>query len=437
MKIDVCSGFFRCSGKNRLLILCIVILLTACHGNKSFHIKLYNPNAFTVEKKVVTINRDTLEEVLGADLAHKYFIVKSGVSELPVQFDDIDFDSNWDEMSVLVSFDAKEKKELTFTLRKQRESRESETLTSVYFGVKPTKIEPAVPVVQYTLNGADLPWDDPYYPFQMDGPAWENDKVGFRIYFDGRNAKDIFAKRIPDLVLSKVGLDSAGNPVDNYHVLEKWGRDVLQVGNSLGAGGLALYEEDSLIRLGIIRGAAKDVVDSSRFELINRGPVRAVFRLSYFGWKVKNKALNIEEIISINPGEYCYHSRVRFLNDQSSKDLVIGMANLDNSNPLHFLETSDEIAMFTHDKQTYNKEYYLGMALVTPKKTYSTYTQATDSGSPVNSTFCSIHKLQPNEALYYRYYACCELSEPGFADRKYFADFIRKEINTKDILLQF
>lgn len=41
--------------------------------------------------------------------------------------------------------------------------------------------------------------DDAYYPFQMDGPARENDKGGFRLYFDGRNAKDMFAKRQPKL----------------------------------------------------------------------------------------------------------------------------------------------------------------------------------------------------------------------------------------------
>ena len=85
----------------------------------------------------------------------------------------------------------------------------------------------------------------------------ENDKVGFRLYLDGRNAKDIYGKRTSELVLKDIGLDESGTPVDNYHVLRDWGRDILQVGNSLGAGGLALFENDSLHRLGIICGAKK------------------------------------------------------------------------------------------------------------------------------------------------------------------------------------
>ena len=32
------------------------------------------------------------------------------------------------------------------------------------------------------------------FVYQMEGPAWENENVGFRLYFDERNAIDIFGK---------------------------------------------------------------------------------------------------------------------------------------------------------------------------------------------------------------------------------------------------
>jgi len=41
-----------------------------------------------------------------------------------------------------------------------------------------------------------------------EGPGWESDRVAYRLYLDGRNAIDIFGKRSPDLVLSKVGRGS-------------------------------------------------------------------------------------------------------------------------------------------------------------------------------------------------------------------------------------
>lgn len=40
----------------------------------------------------------------------------------------------------------------------------------------------------------NLPRGSEMYPYQMDGPVWENDKMGFRQYFDGRNCCDVFGK---------------------------------------------------------------------------------------------------------------------------------------------------------------------------------------------------------------------------------------------------
>ena len=59
--------------------------------------------------------------------------------------------------------------------------------------------------------------------------------MGFRHYFDGRNCRDVFGKRIPDLVLDTVGIRPDGTPGDTYHVLRPWGRDIMSAANSFGA----------------------------------------------------------------------------------------------------------------------------------------------------------------------------------------------------------
>ena len=41
---------------------------------------------------------------------------------------------------------------------------------------------------------------------RYEGPGWESDKVGYRLYLDWRNATDIFGKKTDDLVLQGVGL---------------------------------------------------------------------------------------------------------------------------------------------------------------------------------------------------------------------------------------
>jgi hypothetical protein len=55
--------------------------------------------------------------------------------------------------------------------------------------------------------------------------------------------------------------------------------DILHCGSSLGAGGLALVEADSLFRLGS--------VSSYIYKKITEGPVRTIFLLCG-GWKTKN-----------------------------------------------------------------------------------------------------------------------------------------------------
>ncbi len=42
--------------------------------------------------------------------------------------------------------------------------------------------------------------------YQMEGPAWENDIVAFRNYYDARNGIDIYGKRVNEMVLDSVGL---------------------------------------------------------------------------------------------------------------------------------------------------------------------------------------------------------------------------------------
>jgi hypothetical protein len=420
-----------------IFIILSITIFSSCNQSKSIQIGFKNPNPVEMNDQVIVVSRNIFEKSTKTDLEDFFPVPASRFQTLPVQYDDLDGDGKWDELAFKTSFNPEEKKSIEFSFEKKESQNEDfESSTNVHFGVKPAENKPAQPVDYYVLIGNDLPWHDEYYPFQMDGPAWENEKVGFRLYFDGRNPKDVFAKRQPDLVLENVGLDSLGNPVDNYHVLEDWGRDVLQVGNSLGAGGLAMLKNDSLHRLGIIRGAAQDVVDSTVFELSNSGPVRGIFSLTYYGWQVGNEKIDVKEIISINSGEFCYHSRVIPFGSDKKTTLVTGMANLNNDNPLQVIETDSELTLLTHDKQTYEKEYFMGMALSAEKRNGTGYNQATASGPGVVSSYYISQPLHPNQEWEYTFYACCELADPKFKNPEYFKNYIQKELDKKDIEIQ-
>jgi hypothetical protein len=77
-----------------------------------------------------------------------------------------------------------------------------------------------------------------------EGPGWESDKVGYRLYLDERSVTDVWGKKLPAPVLHKVGRG------ENYHKMADWGMDVLKVGKSLGIGGLGYYKNGDALQVG-------------------------------------------------------------------------------------------------------------------------------------------------------------------------------------------
>ena len=64
---------------------------------------------------------------------------------------------------------------------------------------------------------------------KFEGPGWESDINAWRLYFDKRNAIDLFGKRRPGL-----SLEVFGRQEHNYHEESPYGRDIYKIGNALG-----------------------------------------------------------------------------------------------------------------------------------------------------------------------------------------------------------
>jgi hypothetical protein len=65
-----------------------------------------------------------------------------------------------------------------------------EKRSGVRFGVRQTKASQVKPEISDTFYADQLPAVIGYQHYQRDGPTWENDKIAFRIYLDGRNSID-------------------------------------------------------------------------------------------------------------------------------------------------------------------------------------------------------------------------------------------------------
>ena len=125
---------------------------------------------------------------------------------------------------------------------------------------------------------------------KIEGLGWESDRIAFRIYFDPRNAIDIYGKRRPTLQLAMYA-----SPDYAYHDESPEGRDIFKVGDAIGIGAVAAMMDGKLIKVA-------DVQDR-KWRILASGPVRSIVELEYDGWNAGGKIIHLESRITQWAGE--------------------------------------------------------------------------------------------------------------------------------------
>ena len=248
------------------------------------------------------------------------------------------------------------------------------------------------------------------FKYQMEGPAWENENVGFRMYWDERNGIDIFGKRVRHMVLDSVGINRADGKDQNYHELADWGMDVLKVGNSLGAGSIGLMVGDSAYRLGDVR--------EETYRLLEEGPEGSRFLLTYRGWLVAGRELDVDWEISIVPGTWGYESSVTVAGLQGGEELITGIVNL-HSDTVYTKTTSGRYVMYTYGPQA-ELDNVLGMAISADEDAVAGAGEFAAGAEPIASTYYLRLKLRDGMPATYRFTAGWEPGHAAFADRAAF-----------------
>ena len=277
----------------------------------SFNTTSGQPSIIVVNNPISIDRQDELVVLKRADIQGKlpdvkYVEASINGKKMVVQHDDINGDGKWDEVAFLYSFKPNEKaiinlssvnsNEITGAVQRAHVRLRKKNADDTFGpSIKRETMPVRNPATDFSKQA--LP------PYLTEGPAWENDKVAFRLYLDVRNDKDIFGKRTAKMMMDTVGV----NPKIIYHDLSDWGMDILHVVKSLGAGALALSVpqqngNDTLIRLG-----GENVVKTV-YEQIADGPVRAIFKITY-DWQVNGKPVQIIEETSIWGGQYFYESK--------------------------------------------------------------------------------------------------------------------------------
>lgn len=132
---------------------------------------------------------------------------------------------------------------------------------------------------------------------ERDDMAWESDKLAWRIYGQGlkktssamsSSGVDIWVKKTRDMIVEK--WYTKGH--DAYHVDDGEGADFYDVGETLGAGGTALWVNDSLVRAD----------NFTQWKVVATGPIRTIFTVEYPEWTAGTLKVSQTKRISIDAG---------------------------------------------------------------------------------------------------------------------------------------
>lgn len=133
---------------------------------------------------------------------------------------------------------------------------------------------------------------------RKDDICWENDRIAFRTYGPAleatgeiTNAYDIWVKRTEDTIINKRYHKELVDKI-SYHKDNGDGMDNYTAGRTLGAGAMAPYFNDTIV-------LAKNWITC---EILDNGPLRISFRMTYAPFKVGENMVEETRFISLDAG---------------------------------------------------------------------------------------------------------------------------------------
>jgi len=395
----------------RTILLPVMVLLlavTSCAKEKSF--TLVNKSGRDQKDAGVVMTREQITEITGFIPKRKFLQLQDETGNIvPYQLDDMNHDGRWDELFLMA--DVKRESNLKVLISWVNQPPQFKVRTNIHFapvGDPGHEIESGES--RLTTNTTEFS----SARYQYEGPGWENDRIAFRNYYDRRNGIDIFGKKVPEMVLDEVGtIDSV-----SYHELQPWGMDILKVGNSLGAGAIAMLCNDSLFRVG----------DSGEggYRKITEGPLRSVIVLDYTGWTCGGKKINLEHMITIEAGRNEYKSTVTAKGLGEGDKLVAGIVNM-HSDTLYIRVDGEMTWLATHDAQD-EMGRYLGMALIIPEKYFSGKEEAPETGDGIIQTYYATINIMDGVPVEFYFCAAWEGQDSNFTDKEYFFSQLESEV---------
>jgi len=235
-------------------------------------------------------------------------------TELPSQVDDLDSDHTADELAFEIDLGPKQTRVVT-----------------VSYG-EPTRI--------FRLRREYPMRTDALFASKIEGVGWESEVNAWRLYFDSRNAIDLYGKSRESLLLRMFA-----TPEYDYHAESPYGRDIYKIGDALGIGAVGAWIDGKLVKV-------SDVA-SRKYRVVSTGPVRAIVEMTYSGWKVGSGSVTLQSRITQWAGDRgFYHTivaqgadGVEFATGLPLKKDVPGFRSAPNSLPPWIATYGEQVLM--------------------------------------------------------------------------------------------
>ncbi|MGD9928968.1 MAG: DUF4861 family protein [Mangrovibacterium sp.] len=393
-----------------------LLLLAACsQQEKGKTVTVTNPLPEPVSELTVSLSSSELMQSIAS---MPDFHILDGETEVPYQI--IVKDNAPAALLIQADFAAGEEKKLTLVAGKGTDfPQKTQAEISVKEGGEWVWVTKNNGNEQYEYQGGnwknvtsvwmDEKHTDHSFDIRYEGPGWESDKIGYRFYFDWRNAVDIFGKKVDTLVLQGVGLDG----FDSYHEMCDWGTDVLKVGNALGIGSIAHWADSAANRV------AK--TDSVYTEVTYSGLLESKLTTKYYGWEYAGGKIDLVSELSIRAGSYLTKGNLK--TSSPVDNLATGIVKLPNTTVLKSGSEGDWAYLATFGVQTLHNDH-MGMAIFYKKSDLLEVTE---------DKYSHVVVLKPtNNELTYFYGAAWEQDASKMDSIEKFETFLKKQLALLD-----
>jgi hypothetical protein len=405
----------------KFLLSFLIIILSGCscgdltrEYTESFSLEVTNKIDVGRKEPCVFIDIPTIKEK-HPDFNPEAFVIIADGKELASQ--SVSVDDKYKEIIFLADFSPKESKKLIVRYAKEgSKKREYKKRTQGELSIKSggkwvgNKYEGGTFKDTNYLKVPTGHTDHSEF-IRFEGPGWESDKVGYRLYLDWRNGIDIFGKKVSSLALQNTGLDG----FESYHEMSPWGMDILKVGNALGIGAIGIWENEKVERV--------SKTDGLTCEILADGALYSLLRIKYLGWETNSGKYELISSLSITAGSRL--TRHDIIVNEDIDNLCTGIVK---SEGVNILKSEDKETGWGYLASYGNQSIIgdkLGMAIL-----YKNEDKAKITEDELNEV--AILKAQNGKLTYY-FLAAWEQEEQGIKNEEEFINYLEgviKELNS-------